>query len=152
MGLHDAFGYLNISYGQKKGWELNCQFYSRPLKAKNRPNFLACRWRATYCWKALNEGFNFALDLTSIKGQHTKLWHSKVARVPISGNLGLTLGSPKTKWHLGVGPMAMHREYYKGEGGGFLQVWVVVSLVSLCLFVIYSCTKVSQLRTNQHAV
>jgi hypothetical protein len=24
-----------------------------------------------------------------------------------------------TKWHLGVSPMARHKVYYKGEGGGF---------------------------------
>jgi hypothetical protein len=47
----------NTSYGQKKG----------PLKVENRPDFHACRWRATYCWKALNEGYNFASDLISIK-------------------------------------------------------------------------------------
>ncbi len=29
--------------------------------------------------------------------------------------------------------MAKHRVYYKGEGGGFPQVQVVVSLMSLCL-------------------
>jgi hypothetical protein len=53
----------NTIYGQKKGWESNCQFDSRPLKVKNWPNFLACRWRATYHWKALNEGYNFISDL-----------------------------------------------------------------------------------------
>jgi len=37
--------------------------------------------------------------------------------------------------------MAMHREYYKGEGGGFPQVQAVVSLVSLCLLVVRLCTK-----------
>jgi hypothetical protein len=31
--------------------------------------------------------------------------------------------------------MAIHKEYYKGEGGGFPQVWVVVNLVSSCMFV-----------------
>jgi hypothetical protein len=46
-----------------------------------------------------------------------------------------------SKWHLGVGPMARHREYCKGEGGGFPQVWAVVSLVSLCLLVLHLCTK-----------
>ncbi len=39
----------------------------------------------------------------------------------------------RTKWHLGATPMAKHKEYYKGEGGGFIQVWAVVSLVNLCL-------------------
>jgi hypothetical protein len=31
--------------------------------------------------------------------------------------------------------------YYKGEGGGFPQVWAVMSLVSLCLPMVHSCTK-----------
>jgi hypothetical protein len=29
--------------------------------------------RATYCWKALDEGYNFALDLTSILSLYKKL-------------------------------------------------------------------------------
>jgi hypothetical protein len=33
---------------------------SRPLKVGNRPNLLGYRQRATYRWKALNEGYNFA--------------------------------------------------------------------------------------------
>jgi hypothetical protein len=48
--------------------------------------------------------------------------------------------------------MAMHIVYYKGEGGGFPQVRVVVSLVSLCLLLTRPCTKVIQLRTNQLVV
>jgi hypothetical protein len=37
--------------------------------------------------------------------------------------------------------MAKHTIYYKGEGGGFPQVRVMVSLVSLCLHVVRLCTK-----------
>jgi hypothetical protein len=40
-----------------------------------------------------------------------------------------------------IAPMANHREYYKGEGGGFPQVRVVVNLVSSCMPVIRPCTK-----------
>jgi hypothetical protein len=40
------------------------------------------------------------------------------------------LGSPGTKSHLDAGAVKRRREYYMGEGGGFPQVWVVVSLVS----------------------
>jgi hypothetical protein len=43
-------------------------------------------------------------------------------KVSILGILGFQLESPETKLHLGVNPMARHREYYKGEGGGFPQV------------------------------
>jgi hypothetical protein len=55
---------------QKKGRESNWQFDSRSLKVRNRPDLLACRWRATYHWKALDEGYNFVLDLISIGGLH----------------------------------------------------------------------------------
>ncbi len=40
------------------------------------------------------------------------------------------LGSPEIKCHLDIGLVANHRVYYKGKGGGFLQVRVVVSFVS----------------------
>jgi hypothetical protein len=71
----------NTSYGPKKGRESNWQFDSRPLKVGNQPDFRPCKWRATYGWKALNEGYNFALDLISIGGLKRKLWAPKVARV-----------------------------------------------------------------------
>jgi hypothetical protein len=43
---------------------------------------------------------------------------------------GLFLGSPRTKSHLDVDVAERRREYYMGEGGGFLRVRAVVSLVS----------------------
>jgi len=55
------------------------------------------KWPATYCWKDLDEGYNFALNLISIEGMHTKLWAPKVAGVLIMGISGLPLGSPGTK-------------------------------------------------------
>jgi hypothetical protein len=138
MGSYDPFGYLIHKLWPKEGPR---QFNSRPLKVRNRPNFLTCRWRATYCWKALNEGYNFAIDLTSIKGLNTKLWASKVVGVPILGISGLPFMSLEKKWHLGVGHMAMHIEYHKGEGGGFPQVQAVVSFVNSELLVVHPCTK-----------
>jgi len=142
----------STSYGQKKSRESNWQFDSRPLKVRNHPDFLVGRWRATYQWKALDKGYNFVLDFISIEGLHTKLWAPKVTRVPFVGILRLSLGSPVTKWHLGVGLMARNRVYYKEESGGFPQVRAVVSLVSLCLPIARSCTKIFQLCTNQLVV
>jgi len=131
----------NTSYDQKKGRESNWSFDSRPLKVRNRPDFLACRWRATYYWKALDEGYNFALDLISIEGLHTKLWGPKVTGVPTLGISRLPFGSPGTKCHLDVGLVKRHRVYYKGEGGGFPQVQTMVSFVSPNLLVIHPSTK-----------
>jgi hypothetical protein len=68
----------------------------------------SCRW-----------GLQLCLRLHLIRGLQTKLCTSKVVGVPILGISGFQLWNPKTKWHLGVSPVARHREYYKGEGGGF---------------------------------
>jgi hypothetical protein len=37
--------------------------------------------------------------------------------------------------------MVSHKEYYKEEGGGFPQVWVVVSFVNSCIPVVRLYTK-----------
>jgi hypothetical protein len=95
----------------------------------------------TYRWKALDEGYNFALDLISIGGLHAKLWGSKFAGVLTLVILGLPLGSPRTKSYLDVGLVERHIVYYKGEGGGFPQVRAMVSLVSPSLPVVHPNTK-----------
>jgi hypothetical protein len=48
------------------------------------------------------------------------------------------------KCHLDVGLVERHKVYYKGEGGGFPQVWVVVSIVNLNLLVLRLSTKSAQ--------
>jgi len=100
-----------------------------------------CRWHATYYWKALDEGYNIALDLISIGGLHTKLWGPKVAGVTTLGISGLPFGSPGTKSHLDVGFVERHRVYYKGEGGGFPQIRAMMSLVSSNFPVAHPSTK-----------
>ncbi len=55
---------------------------------------------------------------------------------------------PGTKNHLDVGFVTSHKVYYKGEGGGFPQVRVVVSLVCPCCPWLVLTPKVFQLRTN----
>jgi hypothetical protein len=138
----------NTSYGQKKGRESNWQFDSWPLKVRNQCDFLACRQRATYFWKALDKGYNFASNLIAIRGLHKKLCALKVAGVLVVRISGLPLGRPKTKSHLDVAPVKSCRVYYKGEGGGFPQVRVVVSLVCPNCPWLVLALKVLQLCTN----
>jgi len=148
MGSHCSFGIWNTSYGQKKGRESNYQFDSRPEKVENRPDLLIYRWHATYRWKSLDEGYNFSWDRISIRGLLTKLWGSKVARVPTWAISRFPLGSPGTKSHLDLGPVERCRVYYKGEGGGLPQVQVVVSVMCPCCPWLILAPKVFQLCTN----
>jgi len=139
----------NINYGQKKGRESNWQFHSWPLRVGNWPDFLACRWHATYHWKSLEKCYNFSLDLISIEGLHAKLWTPKVARVLTMGILGFSFGSPRTKWHLGAGPVARHIIYYKGEGRESCEseLWWIL-WVRVCLWLV-PALKMLELCINQ---
>ncbi len=136
----------NTSYGQKKGWESNGQFDSRPLKVKNQPNSLACRWHATYRWKAWGLQLCFRPHLNH-KFAH-KVMGFKVAKIPTVKISRLPLGSPGTKCHLDLGLVERHRVYYKGEGGGFPQVQAMVSLVSPNYSWLFLTPKMFQLCTN----
>jgi hypothetical protein len=95
----------NISFGWEMSQESKCQFDSQPLKVKNRYELHTCKRRATYCWKYLDKGYNFASEFTSIKGFYNKFWASKVIRVPILGILGLLTWESWETWHLGATPM-----------------------------------------------
>ncbi len=97
--------------------------------------------RCNIRWKALDKGYNFAQDLISIRGLHTKLYGSKVVQVLTLEISGLPFGSPGTKCHLDVGLVERHKVYYKGEGGGFPQARAVVSLMSLSVLVARPSTK-----------
>jgi hypothetical protein len=120
MGSHDPFGHLKHKLWLIKGPGVKLSINSRPLKVGNRPNFLACKWRATYCLKFFVEGYNFASDLISIGGLHTKLWTPKVPESQLSKFWDFqVLGSPETKCHLAVSLVVRHIVYYKGKGGGF---------------------------------
>ncbi len=148
MGSHCPFGHLKHKLWPKEGMRVKLAIWLSTTKSQELTRFCVCRWRATYRWKDLDKGYNCALNLIWIQGLHVKLRRPKVTRRPTLAILGLPFGSPETKCHLDVGPMGSHRVYYKGEGGGFPQVQVVVSLVSLsCLWLILA-PKVFQLCTN----
>ncbi len=80
----------NPSYGQKKGRESNWQFDFRPLKVGNRPLPDVYRWSVMGHWKALEESYNFGLDVTPIEGWSQELWVSKV----LGAQLGTIFGTP----------------------------------------------------------
>jgi hypothetical protein len=130
VSLHDPFGHLKHKLWPKARPGVNRQFDFQPLKIDIPPNLLACRWRATYHWNALDEGYNFSLNLILIEGMNETLWDPKVEGVLTLAISGLPFESLGTKCDLDVGFMHRHIIQYKGEGGGFPQVRAVVSFVS----------------------
>jgi hypothetical protein len=118
----------SASYGQKKGQESNWQFDSRPLKVGNRLVSDVRSRSATWCWKALFEGYNFGLDLVPIQGWGEELWSPKVPGVQTGTISGLHFGSPGKMSHSDATPMGECREYYREYGGGIsrVQSWCVL--------------------------
>jgi hypothetical protein len=121
----------NTSYDQKKGSESNQQFDSQPLKVRNQPNFLTCRWhrhtvkklltRATTLLQTSLRSEVYTEHYAPSKSQESELWEFRNSH----------LGDPGQKKPFGCGFVERRRVYYKGEGGGFPQVRVVVNLVNL---------------------
>jgi hypothetical protein len=73
-------------------------------KVKNRAEICAYRLHVIYRWKALNKGYNFALDLASIEGLHKKLWLFKMPKISILGISRLTTWESQNKMTFGCSP------------------------------------------------
>jgi hypothetical protein len=148
MGLHWPFGHLKHKLWPKERSKVKLAIWLRPLKVRNRPNFLACKQRATYHWKALKRAIT--LRQTSLQSEVCARSYapSKSRESQLLEFRDFHMGVPGQKGHLDVAPMERCRVYYKGEGGGFPQVRAVVSLVcpSCPWFVL--APKVLQLCTN----
>jgi len=125
-------GHLDIcspSYGQKKGWESNWQFDSRPRKVGNRPlpdvRFGSATWR----WKDLDEGYNFGSDLIAIQLCSRELWQFKVPGVPL-GQFRDSISGVLTKCAIRVPPPRSNAEYTIGSKVvAYSRVRAVVSLM-----------------------
>ncbi len=78
----------------------------------------------------------------------TELWALKSQKSKPARFWDFHSGVPGKKSHLDVGSVASHRVYYKREGGGFPQVWAMVSLVCPCCPWFVLAPRVFQLCTN----
>jgi hypothetical protein len=129
MSSHDPFGHFKHKLWSKEGPRIKLSIWLPTTKSQESPWFpcvkVSCDISLESSWQRLQLCF---------KPHPNRKFVRKVMGLQSCGN-------PKTKWHLGVGPVAKHKVYYKGEGGGFPQVRVVMSLVSLCLPVAHPYTK-----------
>jgi hypothetical protein len=95
MSLHCSFEHLKHKLWPKERPGVKLAIWLPTTKVGNRPNLLVCKGCATYCWKALDESYNFASYRISIEALLTKLWGSKIAGVPTWAISGLALGTKR---------------------------------------------------------
>jgi hypothetical protein len=119
MGSHDPFGYLKHKLWPEERSGVKLPISVPIIKHLESPWF---PW-VQVASHILLESFWQGLQLC-FKPHFNQNYAHKV--------MGLPFGSFGTKWHLGASPLAKHKEYYKGEGGGCPQVWAMMSLTRSC--------------------
>jgi hypothetical protein len=129
VGSHDPFGHLQHKLWPKERLRVKLTNWFLTTKSYELTLFPYVQVACDIPLESFQWGYNFALDLISIRGLNTKLWDPKITRGPTLAISKLPFGSLETKCHLDVGLVERHWVYYKGEGGGFSQVWAMVNLV-----------------------
>jgi len=130
MASHVPFGHLQLKLWAKEGSGVKLAVWLPTTKSRESTS-PDVYWRsATWCWKALEESYNFGLDLTPIGGRSWETWAPNVPELQPGTVSGLLLGSPGKKSHLNVASIKSYREYFMGEGGDFPRVRAVVSQMS----------------------
>jgi hypothetical protein len=129
MGLHDSFGYIKHKLWPKEGPRVKLSIWL-PITTSRESPWFPCVQVACH------------ISLESPRQRLQFCFRPHLNRRSAHKVMGLqNCESPRTKWHLGVGPVTKNKIYYKGEDDGFPQIWAVVNLVSLCLPVACPCTK-----------
>ncbi len=142
MGSHIPFEYLKYKLWPKKRSGVKLPIWLPTTKIQESPWF-------TFVQVACNISLESSQQRLQLCFKHhfKKKYEQKVMGLQSHRNPNFEIfknsqfESPKTKWHLDVTLVANHREYYKGEGGDFPQVWDVVNLVSPCMPMARPCTK-----------
>jgi hypothetical protein len=148
VGSHHPFGHMKHKLWPKERPGIKLTIWLSTTKSRESTELTCVQVSCDISLESFWRRYNFASNLISIQGLHAKLWAPKVVGVPTLAISRLSFGSPETKCHLDVGLVERHIVYYKGEGGGFPQVQVVVSLVSLSCPWLVLAPKVVQLCTN----
>jgi hypothetical protein len=136
MGSHDPFGHLKHKLWPKERLGVKLIVWLLTTKNQKLTRFIcvqvACDTPLESSWRGLQLCFRPHLNLRSAH---------KV--------MGLqSRRSPETKCHLNVSLVERHIVYYKGKGGGFPQVWAMVSLMSTSCPWLVLTPKVLQLCAN----
>jgi len=144
MGLHCPFRHFKHKLWPKERPGVKLVVWLPTTKSRESTRFLCVKMACDISLNNSQQGLQLCFRLHfNPRSLHAKLWRPKVAKVPTLEISGLPFGSPGTK-----SPMERCRGYYKGEGGGFPQVRIVMNLVCPCCPWLILAPKVFQLCTN----
>jgi hypothetical protein len=141
MGSHDPFGHLKHKLWPKERSRVKLAVWLPTTKSRESTRFPCMQVACDIQLESSQQGLQLCFRLHLNRMSSHKVMGLQSCKNPILGISKLPFGSLDTKCHLDVGLVERHRIYYKGEGGGFPQVWVVMSFVSPSLPVACPSTK-----------
>jgi hypothetical protein len=149
MGSHDPFEYLKHKLWPKEGLGIKLPIWLPATKSQESPwnTFVkvACHISLKSSWQGVQLCFKTHRNWSS--GQEIMAF--QIAENPNFENFGTFNGSPKTKWHLDVAPMANSNNTIRKKVVAFpkSQSWWIL-WVRVCPWLVCAL-KVLQLCTNQ---
>jgi hypothetical protein len=126
MGSHNPFGHSKHKLWSKERLGVKLPIWLPTTKSQEFPQFPYVQVLHNITLKSSRQGLQLCFKLHLNQRFAHKVMSPQSRRSPSCQNFG-SLG---TKWHLGAGPVASHRVYYKGEATNFPQVQAMVSLVN----------------------
>ncbi len=129
MASHWPFGHLQPKLWAKEGPGVKLTVWLSTTKSRestfSRRCLGECDTALKNCQRELQHWFKTRPDPSLGRGAMAL----QSSGSPAGTLLGLHFGSANKMCHSDVASTTSHREYYKGEGGGFPRVRAVVSLV-----------------------
>jgi hypothetical protein len=144
MGSHDPFGHLKHKLWPKERPGIKLAIWLSTTKSWESPRFPCVKVACHIPLERSQQELQFFFKHNFNKRFSRKVMCLQNRRSPNFGNFKTLIWESRDKMSFGCWPMAKHTIYYKGEGGGFPQVRVMVSFVNLNLPMVHSCTKNAQ--------
>jgi hypothetical protein len=130
MGSHRPFGHLKHKLWSKEWPGVKLAIWLPTTKSQELTQFPCLQATCGIPLKSSWQGLQLCFRLHYNQRLAHEVMGPQSRRCPSCGNFRTPIWESQGKMPFGCGSMERHKEYYKGEGGGFLQVWAVVSLVS----------------------
>jgi hypothetical protein len=141
MGLHDPFGHLTHKLWPKERLRVKLAIWLPTTKNRESTRLPCMQVPCNIPLESSQRGLQLCFKPHLNQRSAHKVIEPQSRKSLILGISRLPFESLGTKCHLDVGIAKRHKVYYKGEGGGFPQVQVVVSLVSPSLPMAHSSTE-----------
>jgi hypothetical protein len=148
MGSHCSFGHLKHKLWPEVRPRVKLAIWLSTTKSQELTQFPCVKVTCDITLENYQWGLQLCFRLHCNRRSAKEVMRPQSRERPNYGNFEIPAWESRDKSHLDVALVERCKVYYKGEGGGFPQVWAVVSLVcpSCPWFVL--APKVLQLCTN----